>query len=972
MSFFSERQQYLQFFPNGAELSLRKNQRGAIHALAAHFTLHDTPAIITMPTGSGKTTVICATPFLLKAKRVLVIAPSVMLKGHMANAFTTLNSLKKTGLFTLDAAPKVKVVTGTVKTPEAWEELRAFDVVVVTPHTVSPARLQVPLPSEDLFDVVIVDEAHHSPAHTWNELLDAFPRAQRVLFTATPYRSDSLELNGEHVYTYPTLKAFEDKIFGEVNPQRITPQDGETADLAIARQAEITLMQDRGRGHHHYVLARAATKDHAEALLDVYGKNTSLRMQIIYSKHTLKHNQGILDLLEQGELDGIITVDMLSEGVDIPRFKIAAVHALHKSLAITLQFIGRFARTGEDKVGPASFIYTPSDGLNAEIERLYEEDAVWATLLPQLADARIEKEEEDKAFFQGFDPGSFDYADFAGFSLFSLRPYHHVKVYDLPDGFEIPESVTLESNHRTVFKKDYPKARVSVLIFRYLDKPKWIRSDFLTQYHYELCIVYHNKEHGFLFISSTEKTEQFYQQILKHFIASTVSALPSPVSMSITNKSLHNLTQVQVFNVGMRKIRGNRDETYLYRIGNRADNVIDSADGKIYDRGHAFCKAQENGKDVTLGFSSAAKVWSNRTDKIPDFIHWCDALAIKFRNGSNPVTGTNLDYLGVREPIASLKGFDLLTIDWNPRFYEEPGKLTVEVHGQPQLLSPEDAHLWIDYESIKNDRFEFHLEIGSLTIKMMYLLGSTFRVENMDEKITCSFVDQQGRTLEIGEYFQSHPPVFRCVNGDMIEGREAIRLSSLPKSPFDAQLIQAIDWRGAGVDISKEFGTPNSIHNWLEQRLVGAAQADDVVFYDHGSGETGDFITFAVKEDCIHIHIYHVKSCKNRVVGERVSDVYEVCGQVIKSVKFRDLPPAEMFKKIKHRFENTSGKKFCNGDLAKLETLLKSRLPIEIHIGLVQPGMAASKITERTSNVLAATQAYIMAQCAGFLALGSS
>ncbi|WP_235819678.1 hypothetical protein [Caldifermentibacillus hisashii] len=36
---------------------------------------------------------------------------------------------------------------------------------------------------------------------------------------------------------------------------------------------------------------------------------------------------------------------MFGEGIDIPNLKIAAIHDKYKSLPITLQFIGRFART---------------------------------------------------------------------------------------------------------------------------------------------------------------------------------------------------------------------------------------------------------------------------------------------------------------------------------------------------------------------------------------------------------------------------------------------------------------------------------------------------------------------------------------------------------------------------------------------------------------------------------------------------
>lgn len=51
---------------------LRVAQIGAIHAVASHFTVRaDEPAIVVMPTGSGKTAVLMMSAFVERARRVL-------------------------------------------------------------------------------------------------------------------------------------------------------------------------------------------------------------------------------------------------------------------------------------------------------------------------------------------------------------------------------------------------------------------------------------------------------------------------------------------------------------------------------------------------------------------------------------------------------------------------------------------------------------------------------------------------------------------------------------------------------------------------------------------------------------------------------------------------------------------------------------------------------------------------------------
>ena len=58
----------------------------------------------------------------------------------------------------------------------------------------------IPAPPADLFDLVLVDEAHHAPARTWSRLLDLLGTARQVLFTATPFRRDEKEIKGKFLF----------------------------------------------------------------------------------------------------------------------------------------------------------------------------------------------------------------------------------------------------------------------------------------------------------------------------------------------------------------------------------------------------------------------------------------------------------------------------------------------------------------------------------------------------------------------------------------------------------------------------------------------------------------------------------------------------------------------------------------------------------------------------------------------------
>src|SRR3989337_1918910 len=76
MPYFSDHYNDLSYPTRTETGGLYNAQIGAIYALGAHFTIHEQTAVVTMPTGSGKTAVLMMSPYLLQATRVLVITPT--------------------------------------------------------------------------------------------------------------------------------------------------------------------------------------------------------------------------------------------------------------------------------------------------------------------------------------------------------------------------------------------------------------------------------------------------------------------------------------------------------------------------------------------------------------------------------------------------------------------------------------------------------------------------------------------------------------------------------------------------------------------------------------------------------------------------------------------------------------------------------------------------------------------------------
>lgn len=646
MSYFEDNYQNINL-PTGID-GLRKAQLGALHAVASHFTLHDKePALVVMPTGSGKTAVIVSVPFMLRAKRVLVLSSSVLVRGQIVEEFTNLFIVKRRKVVPEDLElPKVFEINSVISSREQWDSYEDYDVVIGIPNIVAGGLKEDFFDHTELFDLILVDEAHHSAAYTWKQVVAAFPKTKKVFFTATPFRRDKKEVEGRIVYNYPLSRAYEDKIFGEVEFHAVTDQTG-NPDVDIAKKAERIFAEDRASGYDHYMMVRTNTKKHAKELKQLYESETSLNLRLISSDKTYTYIKQTIGKLRRRKLDGIICVDMLGEGFDFPNLKIAAVHVPHKSLAITMQFIGRFARTNADNIDKAKFIALPSD-LEIGKKLLYEENAKWKDLIIDLSENRIRKEEELKEAIFSFENVTDDILENEELSLYNLNPYNHTKIFKVDSFYN--DSIITVPNQSVLYHFISEELSTVVFITEDRQKPKWLNSDELVNIKYNLFIIFHDQGSGLLFIHSSIKTNEFYDSILEQFSNKETA---KRISKEHIHKVLADLTDTSFFNIGMKNLYANSGESYRIMAGEKTEERIDKSDGRMYGNGHVFCKAQSATGSLTIGYSSGSKVWSNAYTQIPFFINWCKEIGQKIISDKVVSTNSGLDYLSLGKVIST-------------------------------------------------------------------------------------------------------------------------------------------------------------------------------------------------------------------------------------------------------------------------------------------------------------------------------
>lgn len=358
---------------------VREPQREGYLRTYEFFRAGKNKAILQIPVGCGKTGLCSLLPLGLAQGRVLIIAPNLTIKKGLYEAMDVTNKQKcfwlKTGVLQpeqLLAGPWTCTLdSGNISTAE-----KSHIVITNIQQLATNVDKWLTQFTDNFFDIIIVDEAHHSAAASWQKVIDRFPSAKVVLLTATPFRSDRKELDGELVYRYSfrsaTLKGYIKRLKASyVAPETIelgfSDKDGKVYTLnevmklkeetwfsrgvALARvcnqhivDSSLQKLEDlRQSGTQHQLIAVACSINHGREIRSLY-RERGFTAEIIHSKQTAEEQGAVLADLRNGTLDCIIQVQMLGEGFDHPKLSVAAIFRPFRSLAPYIQFVGRIMR----------------------------------------------------------------------------------------------------------------------------------------------------------------------------------------------------------------------------------------------------------------------------------------------------------------------------------------------------------------------------------------------------------------------------------------------------------------------------------------------------------------------------------------------------------------------------------------------------------------------------------------------------
>jgi DNA repair protein RadD len=359
--------------------SLRDPQRDGYLRTFEFFRAGKNKAILQIPVGCGKTGLASLLPLGIARGRALVIAPNITIKDGLYEAMDITNRPKcfwRKAKVLSDAQLAFGPFACTLDSGNITVATKCHVVITNIQQLATSIEkwlLQFP---DGFFDMIIIDEAHHSAADSWKKVLERFPNAKVIHMTATPFRSDRQEIDGELVYRYSfrsaTLKGYIKRLKASyVAPSEIelsfTDERGRKYSLeevfklkeddwfsrgvALAPlcnehivDASLEKLEElRQTGTRHQLIAVACTINHARDIRALYSKR-GYSADIIHSKQEPEEQENVLAALRNGTLDCIIQVQMLGEGFDHQHLSVAAIFRPFRSLSPYIQFVGRIMR----------------------------------------------------------------------------------------------------------------------------------------------------------------------------------------------------------------------------------------------------------------------------------------------------------------------------------------------------------------------------------------------------------------------------------------------------------------------------------------------------------------------------------------------------------------------------------------------------------------------------------------------------
>ncbi|MBG6017267.1 DEAD/DEAH box helicase family protein [Proteus mirabilis] len=320
--------------PESIVSMLRDCQNDSINTISNYL---DEPSegscLISLPTGSGKSGVICCVAHYSKIDKILVVS-------HRRAVCNQLYRQLKGSFF--EKILQDKYDPSLVKK----NVINGISLDVLSGVYCTTFQKLTNLPEADIdkiknsFQLILIDEGHAEPSPQWGFVIRKFV-SKKVIITATPYRNDlfNFDIDVKHSFIYTYKKAINDKVIVKPTFEEITPD-----------QLIRNILDFRGKYPDAVCIVKCRNFDdickYYFLLKDTF---KTLAIHDRFKDEPLDDNLHYVPAkIDELEYEVYIHQRKLDEGIDLPQAKILILTYSVGSGKELVQTIGRVVRVFRD------------------------------------------------------------------------------------------------------------------------------------------------------------------------------------------------------------------------------------------------------------------------------------------------------------------------------------------------------------------------------------------------------------------------------------------------------------------------------------------------------------------------------------------------------------------------------------------------------------------------------------------------
>ena len=238
------------------------------------------------------------------------------------------------------------------------QAVRTFDKQDVDPNLLTAGMVQTLTRRVDKLptpDVILVDEAHHALAKSYQRILDKFPKAIVLLFTATPHRTGRVQLDqiADDIIVGQSIHELTEK--GFLAPFRYFQPPGDFDSKLLKRGSTGDFTNDSMQQamstkiFGHIVKQYKRIAPGMQAVVYTYSIDSAIKIAAEFNSEgisavevdgtTSKEKRAVaVRKFRDQKIKILVNVNLFTEGVDLPNVDCVIMARPTASLALYLQF----------------------------------------------------------------------------------------------------------------------------------------------------------------------------------------------------------------------------------------------------------------------------------------------------------------------------------------------------------------------------------------------------------------------------------------------------------------------------------------------------------------------------------------------------------------------------------------------------------------------------------------------------------